>query len=278
MSVNNESLDVVKPSEQKRAPELEYKAASQDSLSMFAAAIGGAVLGVLATLLILALINGGTLNFIRPERLDVMESNVTRINENLGAVSFNVDTVAQQVTEMRDSLATAQASLEAQGGSVEEITAAMATLETTRAQFDAFLSVLGQAVETANAAGAPVAAAEPVMAVEAAPAAEVAPVAPAGPVVEPNSSVAADAVAVLFFVDGNANGLLDGDETNVVGAVAVLTGAAGEAIEATSGDAGVLFEGLAAGDYTLTAGDASVALTVAESGEEGQVVYIPVAE
>ena len=49
MSVNNESLDVVKPSEQKRAPELEYKAASQDSLSMFAAAIGGAVLGVLAT-------------------------------------------------------------------------------------------------------------------------------------------------------------------------------------------------------------------------------------
>ena len=90
--------------------------------------------------------------------------------------------------------------------------------------------------------------------------------------------VAADAVAVLFFVDGNANGLLDGDETNVVGAVAVLTGAAGEAIDATSGDAGVLFEGLAAGDYTLTAGDASVALTVAKSGEEGQVVYIPVAE
>jgi hypothetical protein len=40
----------------------------------------------------------------------------------------------------------------------------------------------------------------------------------------------------------------------------------------------VLFEGLAAGDYTLTAGDASVALTVAEGGEEGQVVYIPVVE
>jgi hypothetical protein len=206
-----------------------------------------------------------------------MESNVTRINENLGAVSFNVDTVAQQVTEMRDSLATAQAALEAQGGSVEEINAAMATLETTRAQFDAFLSVLGQAVETANAAGAPAAATEPVMAVEAAPVAEAAPAA-AGLLVEPNSSVAADAVAVLFFVDGNANGLLDGDETNVVGAVAVLTGAAGEATEATSGDAGVLFEGLAAGDYTLTAGDASVALTVAEGGEEGQVVYIPVVE
>jgi len=272
MTVNNESLDVVKPSEQKRAPELEYKAASQDSLSMFAAAIGGAVLGVLATLLILALINGGTLNFIRPERLDVMESNVTRINENLGAVSFNVDTVAQQVTEMRDSLATAQASLAAQGGSVEEITAAMATLETTRAQFDAFLSVLGQAVESANAAGAPVAAAQPAMAVEAAP------VAPAGPLVEANSSVAADAVAVLFFVDGNANGLLDGAETNVVGAVAVLTSAAGAATEATSGDAGVLFAGLAAGEYTLTAGDASVALTVADGGEAGQVVYVPVAE
>ena len=60
MSVKHESLEM-KPAERKpEAPELEYKAASQDSLSMFFAAIGGAVLGMLATLLVLALVNGGT--------------------------------------------------------------------------------------------------------------------------------------------------------------------------------------------------------------------------
>ena len=73
MSVQNESLDL-KPAERKpEAPELEYKTASQDSLSMFFAAIGGAVLGTLGTLLILALVNGGTLNFTRPERMAVLE-------------------------------------------------------------------------------------------------------------------------------------------------------------------------------------------------------------
>jgi len=56
MSVQNESLEM-KPAERKpEAPELEYRAASHDSLSMFFAAIGGAVLGMLATLLVLALI------------------------------------------------------------------------------------------------------------------------------------------------------------------------------------------------------------------------------
>ena len=69
MSVQHESLDM-KPTERKQeAPELEYKAASQDSLSMFFAAVGGAVLGMLATLLILALINGGKLDFSYPSAL-----------------------------------------------------------------------------------------------------------------------------------------------------------------------------------------------------------------
>ena len=104
MSVKNESMDIKSTERKQEAPELEYKAASQDSLSMFFAAIGGAVLGMLATLLILALINGGTLNFIHPERLAVLEQNLTRVNENVGAVSTNVDNVAQQVTAMRSDI------------------------------------------------------------------------------------------------------------------------------------------------------------------------------
>ena len=53
MSVQNESMEIKSADRKPEAPELEYKAASQDSLSMFFAAIGGAVLGMLATLLVL---------------------------------------------------------------------------------------------------------------------------------------------------------------------------------------------------------------------------------
>ena len=120
MSVQHESLDM-KPTERKpEVPELEYKSASQDSLSMFFAAIGGAVLGMLATLLVLALINGGTLNFIHPERLAVLESNLTRVNENVGAVSTNVDNVAQQVTAMRSDIASAKTDVQSAMAALDE--------------------------------------------------------------------------------------------------------------------------------------------------------------
>ena len=109
MSVQNESLDL-KPAERKpEAPELEYKTASQDSLSMFFAAIGGAVLGTLGTLLILALVNGGTLNFTRPERMAVLEENLARVDQNVGMVSQNIDAVSQDLTEISGGLATARA-------------------------------------------------------------------------------------------------------------------------------------------------------------------------
>ena len=60
---------------------------------------------MLATLLVLALINGGTLNFVQPERLAVLETNLSRVDENLGVVSQNLDTVATEVTTVRDQMA-----------------------------------------------------------------------------------------------------------------------------------------------------------------------------
>ena len=78
MSVHQESLDMAKPMERAQdPPELEYNTYRHDSLSMFGAAIGGAVLGMLLTLLILAIINGGTLSFSGGERLAVMEASMT---------------------------------------------------------------------------------------------------------------------------------------------------------------------------------------------------------
>ena len=161
MSVKNESMDIKSTERKQEAPELEYKAASQDSLSMFFAAIGGAVLGMLATLLILALINGGTLNFIHPERLAVLEQNLTRVNENVGAVSTNVDNVAQQVTAMRGDIAgakgdvqAAMAKLDERGTQVDQIGSDVATLKVTGQKFDTFVVALDQALTSMDRVGA----------------------------------------------------------------------------------------------------------------------------
>lgn len=284
MSVQNESLDMKSSERKPAAPELEYKAASQDSLSMFFAAIGGAVLGMLATLLVLAIINGGTLNFTHPERLAVMEANLTRVNENVGAVSQNVDIVASQVTDVRDQLAvarsqmdTAQAQLDAQSSTLSTVQGSVAALALTGQKFDTFVAALDQAMVSMRKLdnGAEVAA-------PAAPTAIA-----AKPMIVSDPAVQADAVAVLFFVDANGNGIMDDAEANLTGVVVRVMNATGSQVgEYTSGDAGVLVEGLKPGDYTFVIADAAghatlneeVAVIVPADAAEGQILYVPMAE
>src|SRR3954451_9939578 len=105
MSVHQESLDIRPVERTPEAPSEEYNAVRNDSLTMFGAAIGGAILGMLLTLLVLAVINGGTLSFSGGERLDVLEASVARIDENVGAVSQNVDMVAEQAQSMQSQMA-----------------------------------------------------------------------------------------------------------------------------------------------------------------------------
>jgi hypothetical protein len=278
MSVQHESLDM-KPAERKQeAPELEYKAASQDSLSMFFAAIGGAVLGMLATLLVLALINGGTLNFIHPERLAVIEQNLTRVNENVGAVSTNVDNVAQQVTALRTDVSGAKndvesalATLDEHGSRVDQVSSDVENLKVTGQKFDTFVIALDQALTSMDRVGA----ANGVSA------------AVGGPVVVNSDAVPAGSVAVLFFVDANGNSRMDDSEANLVGLQLAVTDAAGATVgDYSSTDGGVLVNDLAAGQYTFTVTDPaghtvstdSVTVNVPQDGEQGQIVYFPAAE
>jgi len=283
MSVQNESLEMKSGERKPAAPELEYKAASQDSLSMFFAAIGGAVLGMLATLLVLAIINGGTLNFTHPERLAVMEANLARVNENVGAVSQNVDTVASQVTDVRDQLAVARSQvdntlvqIETQSGAIDSLETAVAALAVTGDKFDTFVGALDQAlVSMRKLDGAP-----------AAPAAAPAAIA-TKPLLVSDPAVTADAVAVLFFVDANGNAVMDDAEVNLTGVVLNVTDAAGKQVgEFTSSDAGVLVENLDAGSYTFALADPAghatlneeIAVTVPADAAEGQILYVPMAE
>lgn len=279
MSVKHESLEIKSAERKPEAPELEYKAASQDSLSMFFAAIGGAVLGMLATLLVLALVNGGTLNFIHPERLAVIEDGLTRVNENVGAVNTNLEIVAGQVDDIRTGLSSAQSDvqtaisrLEDQGTDMSEMGSAVAALEVTGQRFDTFVVALDEALSSMDRVGA----ANGVSAVA------------GSPVVIASDDVAAGAVAVLFFADVNGNSRLDDDEANLLGLQLSVTDAESVNVgDYSSTDAGILVEGLAPGQYTFSVSDAaghtlgsadSVTVNVPQSGEQGQIVYFPVAE
>lgn len=131
------------------APEIEYKMVTHDSLSMFLAAIGGAVLGMLLTLLVLALVNGGTLSF-SGQRMDRLEAFVTRINQNVDAVSNNIDTVSQQAAAVQQQLGAVETALrselENQSADLATINDAVSTLEVTRQQFGLFMQALDSAL------------------------------------------------------------------------------------------------------------------------------------
>jgi uncharacterized coiled-coil protein SlyX len=290
MSVHQESLEINKSVEE--APELEYRTVSHDSLSMFLAAIGGAVLGMLLTLLILALINGGTLSFSGGERLAVFEATLERVNENVGAVSANVDTVSQHAQSLTDQLATIEGSLRAeiaaQGTEMEGISQAVTQLDQTRQQFDLFITALGEAMAAMQELQATTAEAAPMVKAAPQPAATVVePVAAVElppPTVMNSADVAADALSVVLFVDGNANGALDEGETQVTGASIALLDAEGNAIASEmSSESGVLFMDLPPAMYTVSVEDAAgykllsqneTSVEVAEDAEEGQAIYI----
>lgn len=294
MSVHQESLEMPKPIERAEdAPELEYKAVSHDSLSMFLAAIGGAILGMLLTLLILALINGGTLSFSGGERLTVFESKLQAVDSNVNAVSHNVDAVSQQALALQNQLGSVETALRSelstQGANVANLSSAIGELDKTREQFNTFIGVLGEAMSAMNAtsAAAPAQAAAPAAepaVVEAAPVAEPAVVELPALAVENSADVAAGALAVVLFADANANGKLDEGEAQVEGGAVTVTDSEGHALTGeTNADLGMLFSGLTAGAFTVAVEDASghsvgqVDLTVAADAHEGQIIYVPIA-
>jgi hypothetical protein len=186
--------------------------------------------------------------------------------------------------------------MEEQSATLEGLGTTVSTLEVTGRQFDSFIGALDEAltsIKKLDSAAAPAAALAAVVAPEAAtPAAATestpADVVPATPLIAPDPSVAADAIAVLFFTDANANGKLDGAETVLPGLAVVVLDAAGKQVaRVTSDDSGALVEGLKPGAYELKADDLAghtldsadaTAVTVAEDATEGQIVYFPVAQ
>lgn len=288
MSARQDPVSTGKPAES--APEIEYRTVSTDSLSMFLAAIGGAFLGMLLTLLILALINGGTLRFNSE-----LSARVEGIDQNVGAVSDNINIVSERAAALQTQLASVETALrnelDKQNGDVAGMTEAVSQLNQTRQQFNTFMGALAQAlstmgvIETPAAAAAPETEASAPEAKESAPAAEE-PATLAAPIVIASADVSSKTIAVLLFADANQDGQWSEGETNLAGlSVALLDGAGQQVSTVASTEAGAQFTDLAAGDYQVTVADAlkykllsaaQVTVTVAETGA-GTLVYFPVA-
>lgn len=264
-------------------PELEFNMSeSEESLTAYLSAIGGAVIGLLLTLLVLAIWNGGTLNFTNTSKVDALDANMTRVDENMAAMSTDLETLGERLAalegeagalaQLRDSLTTFDSSLAAldqslsdQGIHITELDLAVAELQVTRRNFDTFTSALIQVLaemETNQTGAAPV------------------------PMIVTSEDVAADTVLVYLFVDANANSVMDGNEIEVAGTTIALTGPEGESVVAeTREDSGARFEELVSGEYTVSVEDAlgyelvsasAVAVTINAGAEAGQIVYYAV--
>ncbi|MBX3049975.1 MAG: hypothetical protein KF753_00800 [Caldilineaceae bacterium] len=293
-----------------KPPKLEYSVKEADeSLEAYISAISGAIIGVLATLLVLYILNGGTLRFTNPAKLSAIEASLTRVDENVGAVNQNVGIVAERlaalegeagvITQLQTSLTDLDSVLTAQSGRLEGLDESVAALNVTRKNFDTFTAALASALsemgsnaapaaESANAVEAPVAEAAPAAQTpaETAPTETAVTAALVTSAVAVDTDLAADAVQVMLFVDANGDGALDDGEAALVGSTVTLTPAQGEAVNADSTDTGALFEGLSSGEYTLSVesvpgytldGETSAAVTVDIDAEAGQVVYFAVA-
>lgn len=247
MSVNQESLtNSGLVGADNDAPDLEYVEVRQDSLTMFGAALGGAILGMLLTLLVLAILNGGTLRYVGgASRLAQMETAYNQLSANVGTNTTNIDTLdanmGQQVQMLEDKIGQ-------QNSDLAEANTVIADLNVSRGQFDTLVDALSGAVNSIKGV-------EP--AVEDASGAAAMEESVDASADDASASLGESALNVLFFADANGNQEQDAGEENLVGISVALMNADGESVAVMeSGDGGMSFEGVAAGEYTLVVEDA----------------------
>ena len=148
----------------KQPPELEFSMPEvEESLTAYLSAIGGAIIGLLLTLLVLAIWNGGTLNFTNISKVNALEAGMTSVTADLESVNTNIDVLSERlvvleqesgaVAALQKSLANLDASLtdldgalSDQGIRLSELDSAVNDLQVTRRNFDLFTAALTDAL------------------------------------------------------------------------------------------------------------------------------------
>ena len=162
------------------APQLEYNNPSRDSLAMLGAAVGGALLGVFLTLLILAIVNQGSIRFNTQAQIQELQATLVAVDQNVGALSANMNTLvgrldglqgqADAIPGIQADVVAAQDALTAQQDQLGQVNEAIAVLDVGRQKFDVFTTALTSALSEMSALDAP--AVEDAAPVDAAPADE----------------------------------------------------------------------------------------------------------
>ena len=148
----------------KQPPELEFSMPEvEESLTAYLSAIGGAIIGLLLTLLVLAIWNGGTLNFTNTSRVNAVQAGLTDVAADLESVNANVDALGerlivleqesgavaalqQSLTDLDASLTDLDRTLSDQGIQLTELDSAVNDLQDTRRNFDLFIAALTDAL------------------------------------------------------------------------------------------------------------------------------------
>jgi hypothetical protein len=261
----------------KQPPELEFSMPEvEESLTAYLSAIGGAIIGLLLTLLVLAIWNGGTLNFTNTSKVNALEAGMTAVSSDLDGINTNVDALGERilvleqeagaVAALQKSLATLDTSLSDldrslsdQGIHISELDSAVSDLQVTRRNFDLFTAALTQALammDSETSAATPVndtasgaTRQENTQAVEAVPtttasqasnvqSSEEATLAlsPAEPLAIESADVAPDALLVYLYLDANADGVFDNTENFIAGATFTLSTPDGRAVAVAEND------------------------------------------
>lgn len=160
----------------KQPPELEFSMPEvEESLTAYLSAIGGAIIGLLLTLLVLAIWNGGTLNFTNISRVNALDAGLTDVAADLETVNANVNALGERLilleqesgavaalqnslSELDTSLADLNRKLSEQGIQLSQLDTAVEDLQVTRRNFDLFTAALTNALaqmETAATAAQP---------------------------------------------------------------------------------------------------------------------------
>lgn len=314
----------------KQPPELEFSMPEvEESLTAYLSAIGGAVIGLLLTLLVLAIWNGGTLNFTNTSKVNAIEAGLTDVAQDVEAVNAHLVNLGERLVVLEQeagavaelqksfsaldtSLAGLGQSLNDQGIHVAELDAAVADLESTRRNFDLFISALTQALTQMESDGANAQRSQPARSApdtsrsDAGQGAETdrasasssdfparpqaaapQPTIPLPPQIVTRADIAPDALLVYLFVDADADGLYDSDENFIAGATVTLVAPDGAMIMtiAPVASAGTLLETLQEGDYTVSVEDVhgyslasqnNVSITIDPTAESGQIIYFAV--
>jgi hypothetical protein len=148
----------------KQPPELEFSMPEvEESLTAYLSAIGGAIIGLLLTLLVLAIWNGGTLNFTNISKVNALEAGLTNVAADLDGVNTSFDALGERIVvleqeagavfALQNSLVTLDASLSEldrslsdQGINIGELDSAVNDLQITRRNFDLFTAALTEAL------------------------------------------------------------------------------------------------------------------------------------